>query len=58
MVLTAISYTLPRRADLVPYFETMLATNIEFILSSTTIILRARMSLLIGYYADMIFKKH
>ena len=58
VVLTAISYTLPRRVDLVPFFEAMLANNIDIILSPESIILRARMSLLIGYYADMLFKNH
>ena len=56
MALTAISYILPRRADLVPIFETVLVTNINKILDSGSIILRARMSLLLGYYADMLFR--
>lgn len=57
VALTAISYALPRRADLVPYFETILHMNIDLILSESSILLRARMSLLLGYYADMLFKK-
>jgi hypothetical protein len=55
--LTAISYALPRRADLVPFFESVLNMNIDMILSESSILLRARMSLLLGYYADMLFKK-
>jgi hypothetical protein len=56
--LTAISYILPRRNDLVPYFEKILAENIDKILSEQSILLRVRMSLLLGYYADMLFKKY
>jgi hypothetical protein len=33
VALTAISYILPRRNDLVPYFEKILAENIDKILS-------------------------
>ena len=37
----------------------MLAVNIDKILGSTgSILLRARMSLLLGYYADMLFHKY
>jgi len=58
IALTTISYILPRRADLVPIFENVLANNIDKILSEGSILLRARMSLLLGYYADMLFEKH
>lgn len=58
VALTAISYILPRRADLVPIFERVLATNIDQILNKGSILLRARMSLLLGYYADMLFEKY
>ena len=58
VALTAISYILPRRNDLVPYFEKILAENIDKILSEQSILLRVRMSLLLGYYADMLFKKY
>lgn len=57
MALTSISYIIPKRADLVPYFENVLAENIDLILSEKSILLRARMSLLLGYYADMLFKR-
>lgn len=57
VALTAISYILPRRNDLVPLFEKVLAENIDHILSKDSIILRARMSLLLGYYADMLFER-
>jgi hypothetical protein len=33
VALTAISYILPRRADLVPYFEKTLIENIDAVLS-------------------------
>jgi len=33
VALTAISYILPRRADLVPVFEEVLAKNIDLILN-------------------------
>jgi hypothetical protein len=55
VALTTISYILPRRQDLVPIFDRTLAENVELILSQGSIILRARMSLLLGYYADMLF---
>jgi hypothetical protein len=58
MALTGISYVLPRRADLVPIFEGVLDKNIDVILSSESLILKARMSLLLGYYADMLFKSN
>ncbi len=58
LALTAISYILPRRADLVPVFENALANNIDKILSERSILMRARMSLLLGYYVDMLFEKN
>jgi len=58
VALTAISYILPRRTDLVPVFEEVLAKNIDTLLSSGSVLLRVRMSLLLGYYADMLFEKH
>jgi hypothetical protein len=58
VALTAISYILPRRNDLVPLFEQVLAKNIDKILNEGSILLRARMSLLLGYYADMLFLKY
>lgn len=57
VALTAISYILPRRNDLVPIFEEVLAKNIDILLSENSILLRVRMSLLLGYYADMLFEK-
>jgi hypothetical protein len=57
VALTTISYILPRRTDLVPFFEKILAENIDQILSDKSILIRARMSLLLGYYADMLFTK-
>jgi len=66
VALTTISYILPRRKDLVPVFEEVLAVNIDTILGMSgapstdvgSILLRARMSLLLGYYADMLFTKY
>lgn len=65
MALTTISYILPRRADLVPIFEEVLAINIDRILGVNvtnadvgTILMKSRMSLLLGYYADMLFTKY
>lgn len=67
VALTTISYILPRRKDLVPVFENVLAMNIDQILGQKlvtdgnqmgSILLRSRMSLLLGYYADMLFSKH
>ena len=58
VALTAISYILPRRADLVPIFENILAKNIDQILNQGSTLLRVRMSLLLGYYADMLFERY
>lgn len=58
MALTAISYILPRRNDLVPLFEKTLLENLQKILSPDSLLLRCRMALLLGYYADMLFKKN
>lgn len=55
--MTVISYILPRRKDLIPIFEETLSTNIDKILSEESVLLRARLSLLLGYYADMLFSK-
>ena len=62
VALTTISYILPRRGDLVPVFEEILAQNIDTLLGvsmsgTTSVLLRSRMSLLLGYYADMLFNK-
>ena len=56
VAITAISYVLPRRDDLVPLFERTLMNNLPNILNENSILLRARMSLLLGYYADMLFR--
>lgn len=64
MALTTISYILPRRTDLVPIFEEVLAINIDRILGIGAsaevgvVLMKARMSLLLGYYADMLFTKY
>lgn len=58
VALTVIAYVLPRREDLVPIFDSSLAGNIDQILSQGSVLLRARMSLLLGYYADMLFSRH
>ena len=58
VALTTISYILPRRVDLVPVFEEVLAINIDRLIGDeSSILLQARMSLLLGYYADMLFIK-
>lgn len=68
LALTVISYILPKKDHLVPLFQEALARNINQILERTplplnakpmdvalTVVLRARFSLLLGYYADMLF---
>jgi len=59
VALTTISYILPRRTDLVPIFEEVLALNIDRILANGpevgNVLMKARMSLLLGYYAYMLF---
>ena len=57
IALTTISYIVPKRPDLVTLFEQSLTENIQALLSPQSILLRCRMSLLLGYYADMLFKK-
>ena len=39
-------------------FEKVLAANIDKILSEGSTLLRVRMSLLLGYYADMLFENY
>lgn len=58
VALTAISYILPRRNDLIPMFEKTLGNNLDSILHKNSVILQARMSLLLGYYADMLFREN
>lgn len=72
LALTVISYILPKRADLVPYFEATFSANAEKMIQrievpaekqddpaevAKAVLLRARLSLLLGYYADMLFVK-
>jgi len=71
MTLTVISYILPKKDHLVPIFQEALAQNIDLIIAreplpanassadiAGNVILRARFSLLLGYYADMLFQNH
>jgi len=70
LALTVISYILPKRTDLVPYFEQTFALNADKLIQrvhldaskqsdptevATAVLLRSRLSLLLGYYADMLF---
>jgi hypothetical protein len=71
VAMTVISYILPKKDHLVPFFQEALAVNIDAILARNVIsknatpmeqclavVLRSRFSLLLGYYADMLFIKH
>jgi hypothetical protein len=55
MALTMVSYIIPKRVDLVKIFDDTLNDNFDKITSSETILLRSRLCLLLGYYADMVF---
>jgi hypothetical protein len=55
LALTMVSYIIPKRADLVMIFDQSLSQNFDIITSTENILLRSRMCLLLGYYADMIF---
>jgi hypothetical protein len=71
LALTVISYILPKKDHLVPIFQEALAENIDMIIQreqllpdstvdmvAANVILRARFSLMLGYYADMLFQQH
>ena len=68
VALTNISYILPRRVDIVPIFDQTLAESMDFILVENgqlkgldlhyNILIKARLSLLLGYYADMLFQRY
>jgi hypothetical protein len=71
IALTVISYILPKKGHLLPIFNQALAQNIDQILMrrpvatnasamevALSVVLRARFSLLLGYYADMLFLQY
>ena len=72
LVCTVISYILPQRKDLVGNFERMVSTNVGRFLeqkprgvpgmdefdNAKAVILLNRFSLLLGYYADILFTKN
>ena len=72
LALTCMSYTIPQREDLVNMFEATVSSNVNTFLlrhpiagndvdvmeAAKTVILRSRFGLLLGYYADMLFKNN
>jgi len=57
VTLTAISYIIPKRPELVRIFEDALRSNLVALLGEgSPVLLRSRMALMLGYYADMLFK--
>jgi len=69
IVLTLMSYILPQRKDLIGSFERIISTNVNAFLAprphnlpnmddfenAKAILLKNRFSLLLGYYADILF---
>ena len=69
LVFTVMSYILPQRKDLVGSFERMITQNVQAFLeakphnlpemddfaNARAVILKSRFSLLLGYYADILF---
>lgn len=69
MVLTVMSYILPQRKDLIGNFERTISTNVQYFLMdrstdkqdmddyqrAKSVVLKSRFSLLLGYYADILF---
>ena len=72
LVCTIMSYILPQRKDLVGSFERMVSTNVSKFLekrphnqpgmdemeNAKAVILLNRFSLLLGYYADILFTQN
>ena len=70
LALTCMSYVIPQREDLVNMFEETVSANVNTFLTkhpladssvdtveaAKTVVLRSRFGLLLGYYADMLFK--
>ena len=70
LALTCLSYVIPQREELVVMFESTVSGNVNTFLlrhpiagnvvdvmdAAKTVILRSRFGLLLGYYADMLFK--
>jgi hypothetical protein len=57
MALTMVSYIIPKRPDLVRIFDETMYRNFDKMTAKETILLRSRLCLLLGYYADMVFMK-
>jgi len=72
LVLTVMSYILPQRKDLIGNFERTISSNVQSFLeqkphnlpdmddfqNAKAVILRNRFSLLLGYYADILFTQN
>ena len=72
MVLTVMSYILPQRKDLIGNFERTISSPVQSFLeqkphnlpdmddfqNAKAVILRNRFSLLLGYYADILFTQN
>ena len=69
MILIVMSYILPQRKDLISTFERTITSNVQAFLAerphnlpemddfenAKAVILKSRFSLMLGYYADMLF---
>ena len=72
IVLTLMSYLLPQRKDLIGTFENVISSNVNAFLVSRphnlpnmddfenakAVLLKNRFSLLLGYYADLLFTQN
>lgn len=56
LVLTVLSYLIPKREDLLKVLDETMCSHLESLYATPSIIIRARMALFLGYYADTLFK--
>jgi hypothetical protein len=56
VALTALSYVIPKRPEMTTIFEETMSAHINDFVKTDSIIMRSRFALMLGYYADMIYK--
>ncbi len=55
VVMTDISYLTPKRKDIIMMFESVLVENYAALFEGASILIKCRLALMIGYYADALF---
>lgn len=53
--ITVLSYLVPKRTDIFVEFERVLGEHLSSVLAMNSILVPARLTLLMGYYADAMF---